>query len=396
MRLLCVLLAVLFSLRLTAQVTLSDEAEIFVITCGPDVNELYSAFGHSAFRVRDPQLGIDYAFNYGVFDFDQPNFYLNFARGRNFYLLAAYDYQRFESSYRNANRFIHAQKLNLNRVQRQKVFNYLVWNAHPDNRTYRYDYYHDNCASRIRDVLHSQLSPDITWDSTFLTGRHSFREKTNEYLGTLPWGDLGIDVCLGSPIDRKMTAWEYMFLPDYVEMFVGHARIRGDSLEMPLAAETQIVFEGKPQQAWVAFVHPWVAFGALLVVALALSAWDWQRKKLSRWFDVFLFGATGLIGLLLLVLWLFTDHHDAAMNFNLVWAMPLHVLGAALLLRKPGSVVKHYFRVVGLLSVLLLAAWPFLPQQLNIFLVPLVIALAIRGLIVSWRVAQNNRTAAAQ
>jgi hypothetical protein len=367
---------------------LSNAAEISVITCGPDVNELYSAFGHSAIRVRDPQLGFDYAFNYGVFDFDQPNFYLNFARGRNYYLLAAYDFADFEQSYRRAERFIHEQRLNLSQGQKQKVFDFLVWNAQKENRTYRYDYYHDNCASRIRDVLQNQLGQDLVWDSSFFEAKHSFREKTGEYLNPLPWGDLGIDICLGRPIDRKMTAWEYMFLPDYIDHFVQHARVRTDSAVVPLVAERVSLFEPRPQPAWTAFVHPWIAFGGLFVLVAALTLWDWRRKKISRWLDVVVFGVSGIIGLLLVTLWVATDHHDAAQNFNLLWAFPLHVAGVVLLVGKKPAAHRYFLFSTILLSVTIVL-WPIWPQQLNPFLLPVVAALLLRAMLI-WRLTRKT------
>ena len=118
------------------EIILSDQAEISVITCGPGQEQVFTAFGHSAFRVFDPVNGIDAAFNYGVFDFDQPNFYLNFARGHNYYRLAVQDYKRFEYAYQYYNRYIVAQVLNLNINQKQRLFNYLQWNALPENQYY--------------------------------------------------------------------------------------------------------------------------------------------------------------------------------------------------------------------------------------------------------------------
>lgn len=178
LRIVSIVALVLASLSAFAQeILLTNKAEISIITCGPDPNELYSAFGHSAVRVKDPANGIDYAFNYGVFDFDQPNFYLNFARGRNYYMLAVYNYSDFERAYKRDGRFIHEQVLQLTTFQRDKIFNFLMWNAQPENRTYRYDYYHDNCATRIRDILIKQLGEDLTVDSTFFEATHSFRQK---------------------------------------------------------------------------------------------------------------------------------------------------------------------------------------------------------------------------
>ncbi|MCU0419185.1 MAG: DUF4105 domain-containing protein [Cyclobacteriaceae bacterium] len=377
------------------QLQLSPDAYISVITCGPDPNELYAAFGHSAIRVYDPANGLDDAFNYGVFDFDQPNFYLNFARGYLYYKLGVYYYSDFEAYYKRHQRFVHEQRLNLTPAQKQKLFDYLAWNARPENQTYRYDYYHNNCATKIRDVLNEQLGADILWDSSHVQPTHSFRQKTDAYLSPLPWGDLGIDICLGSPIDRPMTAWEHMFLPDYVESFVDLATVVHDSVRTALVAEKKIIYEPAPVATWTAFVHPWVVVGGLLLIVLWVSWRDWQRKRISRGLDVILFGLAGLIGLLLLALWLFTDHRDAARNMNLLWAFPLHGVGAVMLLfKRSWPWAKAYFGFASFLSAVALAGWWGWPQELNPLLVPVVICLWVRaGLL--WRMQGNPDAASA-
>ncbi|MFM7853322.1 MAG: DUF4105 domain-containing protein [Flammeovirgaceae bacterium] len=373
-------------LILNGQAQLSGHAKISVVTLGPDKNELYAAFGHSAIRVYDSLQGIDWAYNYGVFDFDQPHFYLNFTRGYLYYKLGVYSYVDFKNAYIRYNRSIHEQILRLNQQQKQKIFDFLQWNAQPQNQTYRYDYYHNNCATKIRDVINQQLGSDIKWDSSFFTPQHSFRNKTSEYLDPLPWGNLGIDICLGLPIDKKMSAWEYMFLPDYVESFFDHAVIRTDSVSASLVAKTIIVFEPPAPESRVSFIHPWIAFGTLAGIVAAFSVWDWRRNKISKWLDVILFGAIGLIGMLLLFLWAFTDHHDAAQNFNLLWAFPIHLIGAFLLLyKKQHHRAKLYFLFSTVLTTLLAGCWFILPQQLNSFLLPLVFIILMRSILL-WQV----------
>lgn len=362
---------------------LSAQARISVITCGPDTRELYAAFGHSAIRVYDPVNGLDEAFNYGVFNFNQPNFYLNFAKGFLYYKLGVYAYPDFENYYLRNDRYVHEQVLALSPEQKDKIFQFLVWNARPENQNYRYRYYQNNCATKIRDVLESQLGAAVRWDSSFLQTGDSFRQKTNEYLHHLPWGDLGIDICLGSPIDRNMFAREYMFLPDYVEQFVDHARIKSDSGWVALVADKRVL-ERPAIQSGVMFVHPWLAFSFFLATIGLVTVYDWRRKKISVWADVLVLGIPGLIGCLLLALWLFTDHQDAARNLNLLWAFPLHVLGLVLGLRQGGARAKQYFRFAFLLTALLIAGWALLPQTLNPFLLPVAGAILLRT-GVNWR-----------
>ncbi len=195
---------------------LSPSAEISIITCGPWQGEVYAAFGHSAIRVHDPSLGLDDAYNYGVFDFNQPNFYLNFTRGFLYYKLGVYSYPDFRDYYKYYNRYINEQVLDLSQDQKQAIYNYLEWNAKPENETYRYDYFYNNCATRVRDVFADVLKDSIQFDGSFITTHYTIRELTDLYLKYQPWGDLGIDIGLGLPMDKIAAPYEYMFLPDYI------------------------------------------------------------------------------------------------------------------------------------------------------------------------------------
>lgn len=357
---------------------LSERATISVITCGPYQKEVSFAFGHSAFRVFDPESAIDYAFNYGIFDFDKPGFILDFAKGDNYYMLGVHDYQLFKNSYIEHNRYVHEQILDLAPEQKQKIFDFLLWNAQPENRFYRYDYFYDNCATKIRDVIQNSLGNDVVFDGSYINTTYSIRQLTDIYLKQQPWGDLGIDICLGLPMDKIASPYEYMFLPDYVESGFDHASVKKDSITTPLVLTKEIVYESRAQEEETSLPHPLYVFGALAIIAIGLGVFDLKRQKLSTWFDILLFGTAGLIGVLLFLLWFFTDHKAAANNFNILWALPTHLIAISVLRRKP-SWLKTYFLIVTIIYGTLLITWKLLPQQLNISLIPVVVALMVRG-----------------
>jgi hypothetical protein len=369
--------------RLANTPLLSSNAEISVITIGPWQGELYSAFGHSAFRVFDPALRIDDFYNYGVFDFDQPNFYLNFARGHLNYKLGVDPYPLYRDYFIRHNRYVHEQILNLDSAQKQVVFDYLFWNSQPENAYYFYDYFYDNCASRLRDILKSNFQDDLRFDSTFITTNYTIRDLTDLYLRYQPWGDLGIDICLGLPMDKTARPYEYMFLPDYIESSFDHAVLVNEGSTKPLVREKISVYESLPEEPPRSLIHPWLAFGLLLAATIWVTWKDWRAKKTSKWFDMMLFGVVGLVGLLLLLLWVATDHRAAAKNFNLLWAMPLHLFVLPAFL-KSRQWTGSYFRGIAALLVLTLLFWFWLPQQLNLFLVPVVISLALRAGWIGW------------
>ncbi|MBX2965297.1 MAG: DUF4105 domain-containing protein [Cyclobacteriaceae bacterium] len=355
---------------------LSDQAEISVITCGPGQEAVFTAFGHSAFRVYDPENGINAAFNYGVFDFDQPNFYLNFARGHNRYRLAVQDFEHFEYAYQYYNRYVHEQVLNLTPEQKQELFDYLVWNAQPENQFYFYDYFYDNCATKLPEIIQKVFGDAVVFDGSYIKEPRSIRALTDLYLKYQPWGDLGIDLCLGLPMDKIATPYEHMFLPDYVELGFDHATINGE----PLVKQKVLRYEARPETFSNGVFQPLYVFSFFALIVLAISIYDFKRKKISTWLDAIVFGIIGLIGLLLLLLWVATDHRAAASNMNLLWALPTHVV-VAFLLFKPRKWVKKYFTGVLFLNILLLITWAWLSQTLHYSLTPVVIALTMRAYV---------------
>jgi hypothetical protein len=359
---------------------LSESASISVLTIGPSQGELYSAFGHSAIRIYDSLSNLDVFVNYGVFNFNQPHFYLNFARGNLNYMVEIYTYSDYLNYYVEHKRFVHEQVLDLTTEQKQKIADFLFWNVRPENQYYRYDYFYNNCATKIRDVFAQVLKGEISFDSSFIKTNYTIRKLTDLYLGQQPWGDLSIDICLGLPMDKKAEPYEYMFLPDYIESSFEHAtnKIKGRSL-----VKKNIVVND-PGQEKVPFhwFHPWIVFG-IIFAAVAFVTWlDWQRKKLSRWMDVTLFFVVGVLGILLLFLWTLTDHHAAANNFNLLWAVPTHAVIAIILIRKSRPKwVRKYFLATTILTAALLSLWYLLPQALNVFLIPVVGMILMRALL---------------
>lgn len=361
-------------------IQLSERAEIHILTCGPFQGELYSAFGHSAIRVYDPENEIDWLYNYGVFDFNQPNFYLNFARGYLNYKLAVMDYQRFRDYYIYYNRYIHEQVLNFNADQKQKFFEFLEWNALPENQFYYYDYFYDNCATRVRDALVTTFGDSIKFDGSYIETDYTIRELTDLYLEYQPWGDLGIDICLGLPMDKQASPWMYMFLPDYIESAFNHASIVTDSSSIPLIKKTISTYESKPQEIGNSLFSPWNVFYALLLIGVVITVFGIKKNKAFKGLDIVLFTIIGLVGSLLTLLWLATDHNAAARNMNILWALPTHFLAGLLLIKKEKKPwLKNYFLFSSVLGLLLVVCWSFLPQQMHTSLIPIVLLLSVRG-----------------
>lgn len=388
----CLLLFLIPFFSSAQKLQLSPRAEIHILTCGPYQGELYSAFGHSAIRVKDPVNRYDILYNYGVFDFDQPHFYLNFARGHLNYKLGVMDYPRFRDYYIYYNRFIHEQVLNLSAEQKQKLFDFLQWNALPENQYYLYDYFYDNCATRVRDALVKTFGDDVQFDGSYVDTHYTIRELTDIYLKQQPWGDLGIDLCLGLPMDKQATPYMYMFLPDYIEQGFEHATIMRDGKKMPLVKRTIVTYESKPEEDHASAITPFITFTILLALGAFLTYLGFKKNRAYFWFDYVLLSVSGLLGWLLFFLWVATDHHAAAYNFNLLWAIPFHFPVVLFLMKKDKpAFLKKYFKVVAIISLLVLLAWAWLPQQLHYSLIPLVLLIGIRSFYIQRYLIKNER-----
>jgi len=307
------------SLPAPAQIRLSPQSEISILTCGPDQDELYAAFGHSAIRVTDTVSGIDLVFNYGVFKFDS-KFYLNFIRGALFYKLGVSGYDEFLGYYIHQKRSVHEQSLNLSPAEKQRIFEYLANNAKPEHATYRYDYFYNNCATKVRDVFVDICGNSLKFDETYTTSGYTIRMLTGDLLRHHRWGKLGIDICLGLPMDKKLAPFEYMYLPGYVESAFDHARLRGTSI----VNKKTVLYEPRHVVIETSIFQPWLVIGLVLAGTVIISIKDTRRNKRSVWFDYILFPVTGCCGFLILFLWFGTDHQAAANNLNLLWAVPFH------------------------------------------------------------------------
>ena len=217
--------------------TLSDQAVVSILTCGPN-EEVYALYGHTAIRVNDPARKIDLAFNYGVFSFDKPNFIYRFAKGETDYFLYPFPFNSFFENYKKEQRSMYEQVLNLSPKEKQQLFDFLVWNAKEENREYRYNYFFDNCASRVRDVIEKQVDGRIIFPEKSNHPK-SFRELIKMYHGRDYWLNFGIDIVVCAPADRLATAYEEMFLPDYLMDHFAHAQIQSEAGSRPLGQRNQ-------------------------------------------------------------------------------------------------------------------------------------------------------------
>ena len=355
---------------------LSEQAKISVLTISQG-NSLNDAFGHNAFRINDSTHNLDITFDYGRFDFEAPNFYLNFARGKLNYSIGSADFYDFLRFYVSQNRTVKEQVLNLSQNEKQSLYNYLLENNKPENRNYLYEFFFDNCATKIKDVVNITLNNTVDFNVPEDLEQETFRTLIHNNLNRNSWGSLGIDIALGSVIDRKATPEEHMFLPENIYRFFKVATIKNDN---KLVKENNILYQKKETiKTNSFFTSPLFVFGIIAILILYITFKDYKNRKQTKWLDIMLFSITGLIGVLILLLWFATDHKGTHQNYNLLWAFALNILFVGQFLKeKVSNWFVKYIKLLIILLCLLTLHWIIGVQVFAIGLIPFLVALFVR------------------
>jgi hypothetical protein len=353
---------------------LSDSAYISVLTILPG-DPLYSAFGHTAIRVRDDSLGIDAVYNFGTFDFDTDWFYLKFARGLLDYRLARNLFGDVYLAYSEEGRPIIEQRLNLDEQERQLAVVKLEHNYLPENRFYRYDFFFDNCSTRPRDLIELLLgNAELRVD---VADRQTFRELIKPYIAPTPWTHFIIDVLLGSGADEVAGPRERLFLPD--ELMVSMETVYH---ERAVVADTDTLFWpiGYERGHQSGVFGPMFVFGVLLVLGLAVVFAPARDHRYLRNFDATLFFFAGLVGVAILFLWFLSEHSVTQDNWNILWAFPIHVVAAAALVRDGERLwLRWYFVMAAVGAACLLAVLPLVNQGFHPAVIPLCLLIMVRA-----------------
>ncbi len=366
-------------------VKLSENAKISVLTCSQG-EELYSAFGHSAIRVNDPATKLDVVFNYGTFNFNTPNFYLKFANGKLNYMLSAADYKDFLPEYFRDSRNVTEQVLNLNLDDTQAIFDALVINYKPENRYYKYDFFFDNCATRIFDIVNDNIQGKITLsDSSAIFNGQSYRECMHYYLENSPWIETGLNIILGLPADNEPSVKQSTFLPVFLMHTLINASFKTDKNEAKNVVKEEIPllkFEGRKDIKTRWYTKPVILFSLIVFVIITISLLDKNKSIFWRCFDGVLFLTVGIIGLLISYLWIVTDHSVTANNLNILWSFPTFIY---LAFSKLESKVGNYvMRINILLLVVFIMGWSIIPQSFPYATIPISILLLFRCYI-KWK-----------
>jgi len=366
-----------FILQLFAQ---EDENEysqydLSILTIGPG-NSLSDAFGHSGIRVIDKINNYDIVFNYGVYDYNAPNFYGNFVKGRPIYSLGLNNFENFYKNYVNQSRQIIEQKLNLSKNQKRIIVNKLITNSKEANKFYEYNYFDDNCSTKIADIFNEILLEEGVAFYSSDSSPNTYRKLIYENINQNSWGALGIDICLGAIIDEKIEYQNKLFLPYNLKSYfndLGNSNIRNGNL-----VTTSVLF-GEYSKYRETFISPTYLLIILSLIIISITYLDYLKRTRSKLLDIFILLPTGTIGLLLVYLWFFSNHTASAWNYNLLWALPFNLILLIELLKKNQKKwVISYLKLILIFLFLMCLHWVGGVQVFNISLISLILALMIR------------------
>lgn len=374
-------LLLFFTLTQTAisqNVELSVYSEISVLTAGPG-DALFETFGHSAIRIKDPLLRLDHVFNYGVFDFNQPNFYGNFAQGRLEYFLDVRPFKQFIYGYQLDKRWMKEQVLELTPEEKNAIFKYLRNNAQPENAFYLYDPYFNNCSTKLRDIVQNILDSKTQLSDDYVQDGMTLRKLMNIEMPWNTWGSFGINVALGSKLDQKIGYEDYIYLPDYLYLSLKNAKKVDNGTEKPLVKKEVTILDFEEKTPASELLNPMFIFSLLFLLTILITYRDIKKGKNSKWFDFSVFLITGLIGGFLIFLWFFTDHKTTPSNLNLLWAFAPNLIIALFLIKKEvPKWIPNYLKLCLALLLILAISWISGVQLFSWALVPFLGILLVR------------------
>ena len=353
--------------------------QISLLTSSPYEGEVFTVYGHAALRVKDDAHKLDYVFNYGIFSFSQPYFIYRFAKGETDYMLGACRYSDYMIEYQMRRSSVTEQKLNLSPDESQRLWLALSVNYEPQNRTYRYNFFFDNCATRPVRLIEENVTGKIVY--RWQPEEKTFRDMINYCTRNHPWLTFGCDLALGSPTDRVATAHEMMFLPEYMKEAIASAVIvDAEGNERPLVQQSIVVPADEEEDLPMEWLTPLFCAIIICIASMALTFYEYRKRYAGRWHDILLFTLAGVGGLVLFFLCFISEHPCTCPNWNMLWLHPLQLSILPLSLVKNGRKAVFYYHFINFAAIMImLLGWRFIPQHFNHAIILLIITLGVRS-----------------
>ena len=360
--------------RLSSQA--GNDTLVYLLTCGTG-KETYSIYGHSAIRIVIQNTRIDRVYNWGVFDFETSNFAWKFAKGRLDYMLAEESMKGFLQAYYFEKRYVQCQQLNITQGETAKLVSLISENLKPENINYRYDFFYDDCSTRIRDIFEKSIGARLLYPPETGGKSPTFRMMVGKYQEHFPWLNFGIDLLMGVTSDKEASFRDRMFLPVDLQKEMSEAVVNRDGKMIPLLQNPALILDFDPPVIKQSFLTlPAFIFTILLIIVLLVSSLV-KNTRIIKWFDLLVYSIFSILAGSMIFFNFFTDHQQMRMNLNILWLNPVIIIGLALIiLNKAGTV---WFKILFYLLAAFLVLHIILPQSFNIAILPLVLIILIRS-----------------
>ena len=348
----------------------------YLITCGPGT-ETYSIYGHSALRIVIPEKQTDVVYNWGVFDFNTKNFVWKFAKGRLDYMLIAEPPKGFLQGYFYEQRYVYSQKINIDPVETRKLVALINENLRPENASYRYDFFFDDCSTRIRDLLEKAIGEKLKYPPPETGKIPTFRDMVARYQNPYPWLRFCVDLIMGSTSDKKARFRDRMFLPIDLRDGLSKLTVQRSGKRIPLLQNPEILIDfGAPVIKQNFLTAPPFVFTMVIILVLILAGLT-KSKKIIRIIDMTIYSVFSFLSVLMIFFNFFTDHAQMKWNLNILWLNPFIILCLVMLILKKEGMI--WFRIVFFISAGFLLIHALLPQNFNIAFLLMTIILLIRS-----------------
>jgi len=354
----------------------AKDTTVYLLTCGPGT-ETYSIYGHSALRVVIPEKNTDIVYNWGVFDFSTTNFAWKFAKGRLEYMVIAQSTDSFLQMYLYEKRYVLSQIVNLEPHEKAELLSLIYENLKPVNSRYRYDFFYDDCSTRIRDLFEKSVGAKLLYPPVEPENLPTFREMVGKYQAPYPWLQFGINLIMGSPGDKPAVYRDRMFLPLDLKKELSQAVVNRSGKMIPLLQNPQTIIDFEPPVVKSNFlISPAVVFTFLLIIILIFSTLV-KSLKANNILDILVFFIYSVLAILMIFFNFFTDHQQMKWNLNILWLNPFILPALFSIFLNIGKSI--WFRIVFYISAIFLIIHFILPQSFEMAIIPLVLILLVRS-----------------
>ena len=359
----------------------TDNIEVSLITFYPG-DEIFEVFGHSEILVTKGKNA--YFFNYGVFDFNSPNFLGRYIMGETDYMCAIMP-PTLDGGIKPGRKII-KQDLNLTPEQAQQMLDMLLTNARRENCVYRYRHFSDNCSTRPRDIIEKAIGQEIDYSKCDYVVGKTLRQIMTYYTRNYPWEQFGIDLALGAACDTVVDARTQTFVPLFLMNAISKVEVDNGNGTEKLVKATNVVMEGDddglvlPPTPW--YLHPLTVAIVLLIFTVIISHQNWKHRKVSRWYDTLLFTVAGLAGCVIFFVEFISTHEAVLPNYNILWLHPLLLLLAILPWIKRAKKPLRWAHLINIALIATMAVvWVSGLQVANAAFYPIVASTLLRSLV---------------